>query len=88
MVSGPIHAFLEFFLVELHAIFFSSQLLLSHITIIKTMPSGERGMNPVEMTIVDSRKKILAMMETMTYFSSVLYATNRPAMARIQVVQK
>ena len=30
--------------------------MLSHMTIVKTMDSGDRGMNPVEMTIVKPRK--------------------------------
>ena len=49
--STPTHAFLEFFLPVLCKIFFPSHRLLSHITIIKTMDSSERGMNPVPLTI-------------------------------------
>ena len=38
-------------------IFFSSHWLRSHITIVETTDSDERGMNPVAMTIINSRKK-------------------------------
>ena len=54
--SAPIHAFLEFFEAVLHTIFFPSHLLLSHITIVKTTDSSERGMNSVAMTIINPRK--------------------------------
>ena len=52
VASAPIHTFLEFFLLVLHAIFFASQSLLSHITIIETMDSRERGMNLVAIFLV------------------------------------
>ena len=39
------------------SIFFPSHWLLSHITIVETADSGERGMNPVAMTIINSRKE-------------------------------
>ena len=55
--SAPIHAFLEFFLPVLRTIFFPSRWLLSHITIVETTDSGERGMNPVAMTIINPRKE-------------------------------
>ena len=32
--------------------FFASQWLLPHVTIVEIMDSGERGMNPVAITIV------------------------------------
>ena len=38
-------------------IFFPSHWLLSHITIVKTTESGERGMNPVAMTFINPRKE-------------------------------
>ena len=53
--SAPIHAFLEFLLPVPHIIFFPSHLLLFHITIVETTDSGERGMNHVEMTIINPR---------------------------------
>ena len=37
--------------------FFSGHWLLSHITIVDTIDSGERGMNPVAMTIINRRKE-------------------------------
>ena len=45
--NALIHAFLEFFLLVLLTIFFTSHWLLSHITIIETMDSSKRGMNPM-----------------------------------------
>ena len=41
----------------LRAIFFPSYLLLSHTTIVKRMDSGERGMIPVTMTIINPWKE-------------------------------
>ena len=41
----------------LHAISFPSNLLLSHITIVETTDSIERGMNPVAITIINPRKE-------------------------------
>ena len=38
-------------------IFSPSHWLLSHITIVKTMDSGERGMNPVAMSINNPQKE-------------------------------
>ena len=35
----------------------SKLLVFSHITIVKTMDSGERGMNPVTMTVTKPRKE-------------------------------
>ena len=57
--SAPIHAFLELPLPVLCTILFPNKWLLSHITIIKTMDSSERGMNPVEMIIINPQKKLL-----------------------------
>ena len=76
--SSSIHAFLEFFQPELCTIFFSSHWLLSHITIVETIDSGERGMNPAEMTIFNPQKKIFAepRIEPATSGSQVWYATN------------
>ena len=36
---------------------FPSHWLLSHITIVETTDSGERGMNPVAMTVINPRKE-------------------------------
>ena len=55
--SAPIHALLELFQPVLRTIFFPSHWLLSHITIVETTDSGERGMNPVAMTIINPQKK-------------------------------
>ena len=53
--SAPTHTLREFFKPVLHTIFFPSHWLLSHIlTIVKTLDSGERGMNPVVMTIINT----------------------------------
>ena len=41
-------------------IFFPSHWLLSHITIVETTDSGEKGMNPVAMIILSLRKRIMA----------------------------
>ena len=41
--SASTHAFPEFLLTNTHTIFFPSCWLLSHITIVKTMVSDERG---------------------------------------------
>ena len=38
-------------------IFFPSNWLLSHIIIVEIMDSGERGMNPIVMTIINPRKE-------------------------------
>ena len=56
----PVHLSMlssSFFKPVLHTIFFPSHWLLSHITIVKTMDSGERGMNPVAMTIINPWKE-------------------------------
>ena len=47
--------FLEFFLSIFRKILFSSHWLLSHIPIVETIDNAERGMNPVTMTIFNSR---------------------------------
>ena len=49
--------FLEVLLTSTPYSILSSHWLLSHITIVKLMGSGERGMNPVAMTIINSRKE-------------------------------
>ena len=60
VASAPIHAFPEFFQPILHTIFFPSHWLLSQITIVETTRSGERGMNPVAMTIINPQKEYWA----------------------------
>ena len=45
--SAPIHAFPEFFFLQ----YYGRYTFQDNTTIIKTMDSGERGMNPVAMTI-------------------------------------
>ena len=55
--SAPIHTFLEFFQQVLRTIFFPSHCLLSHITIVDTMDSSEREMNPVAMAIINLQKE-------------------------------
>ena len=73
--SASNHAFLEFLLPLLSRVFFPSHWLLSHITIIETMDSDKRGMNPVAMT-PQSSERILAKSERepATSHSLVLYA--------------
>ena len=56
-VSAPIYAFLEFFLPVLSTIFFPSHWPLSHKTIVEAKNSAERGMNPIAVTIISSRKE-------------------------------
>ena len=46
-----------YLLTSTSTIFFPSHWLLSHITIVETTDSGERGMNPVAMTIINPRKE-------------------------------
>ena len=58
MTSEPMQAFIDFLLLELHTIFFPSHWLLFHITIIKTMIIGERGMNPIPMAITNHWREI------------------------------
>ena len=55
--SAPIHVFLEFYKPVFHTIFFPSHCLLSDITIMKTMDSKERGVNPVGIAIINPRKE-------------------------------
>ena len=55
--SAPIDAFLEFLKPVLGTIFFLGHWLLSHITIVETMDSGERKLNPAAMTINNPRKE-------------------------------
>ena len=57
--SAPMHAFLELFLPVLHKIFFQNHWLDSHISIVDTMDSSERGINPIAMPIVNLRKEYL-----------------------------
>ena len=76
--SALVHAFLEFFKPVLHTMFFPSHLLISHITIVETEDSGEKGMNPVAMTYHQSSGKILTKLgiEPATSCSQVRNATN------------
>ena len=63
----------------LRRIFFPSHWLLFHMTVVETMNTGERLLNPVAMTIINPRKKILAgpEIEPMTSCSQALnYATS------------
>ena len=48
--SAPIRTFLELIQSVLRTIFFPSNCLLSDISIVQTINSGERGINPVAMT--------------------------------------
>ena len=58
IASATIHAFLEFFRPVLGTILFPKHWLFSHLTIVETTDGGERGMNPVTMTIIILRKNI------------------------------
>ena len=62
------------FLPVLRVIFFLSKWLLPHITIIETIVCGERGMNLVAMTIINTYKEIGRADDRC---SRVLYATDR-----------
>ena len=55
--TAPIHAFLEFLSSVLCTIFFSSHWLLSNISLIETMDSGERGINPVTINTMNPLKE-------------------------------
>ena len=58
MASVPIHAFLEFFIPVPCTIFFSKPLTaFPHYHFLKTMDSGERGVNPIAMTIINPWKE-------------------------------
>ena len=57
VASAPIHAFPDFFYPVLCTIFFPSHWMFSHITIVKTTDIGERGTNPVAMTIINLLKE-------------------------------
>ena len=51
--SAAIQTFLEYSAT----IFFPSHWLLFDINVVETTDSGERGIDPVEMTIINSRKE-------------------------------
>ena len=56
-ISGrPVHMLSWNSLPVLRTIFFPNHWLLSHVTIVKTMDSGEMVLNPDTMTIVSTRK--------------------------------
>ena len=55
--SAPIHAFLEFFNQLSAQYSFKATGCFSHTTIFEIMDSGERGMNPVAITIINPRKE-------------------------------
>ena len=55
--GAPIHFHLEFFLPVLHTVFSPSHWLLSHITMFETMDNGEKGMNPITVTIISPWKE-------------------------------
>ena len=57
VACAPMHAFLEFLQPVLSRILFPSHWMLSHITIVETMDSSERQINPVAVTIINSRKE-------------------------------
>ena len=57
-----LHRFQQYFSnivasAPIHETFFPSHRRLSHITIVETEDCGERGMNPVAMTIINPRKE-------------------------------
>ena len=56
--NADIHTFLEFCLLAFCTILVQSLWLLSHLTVVETMASSERGMDLAAMTIINSRKKI------------------------------
>ena len=77
MVCAPIHDFLEVHSPVLHTVFFASHWLLSCLTIVETMVSGESGMDPTTMTIISPQNEIgRAGIEPATSCSQVLYATD------------
>ena len=60
--------------------------LLFHMTIVETIASGERGMNPVAMRIIKLRKEYWPSwgIEPMTSCFQVLYATDCATWARLR----
>ena len=71
--SSPMHAFLKFSGPVFKPIFFLSDWLLSLLTIVETMGSGERG-----MTIISPLKGALSEseIEPATFCSLVMYITD------------
>ena len=57
VAGAHIHAFLKFLQPALRTILFPIHWLLFHITIVETMDSDQRGMNPVPMTTINPRKE-------------------------------
>ena len=75
MASAPIHAFLKFFLPALCTVVFPSHWLLYHTTIVETISSHKRKMNP---DYHQPSELILAQaaIEPKILCSEVMYATN------------
>ena len=67
-----------FLTINLHNIFSPSHWLLSHITFVETIDTGDRGINPVAMTIINARKAYRPSLgiEPATSCPQVLYATD------------
>ena len=57
VASAVVHAIPVFFLPILRTKFFQSHWLLSSITVVETMDSSERGMDPVAMIIINPQKE-------------------------------
>ena len=57
VTNAAIYTCLKFFLPVLPTIFLLSHWQLSHITIIETMGSSEKGMNPLTLTIINPWKE-------------------------------
>ena len=55
--SPPIDDLLDFFLPLLYKIFFSSHRVLSHISVVRKMDSGEREMNPYAIIVTNPKKE-------------------------------
>ena len=91
MASEPIHAFQGSFNQYIfHTIFCTSHWLLSHIAMVETTDSCERGMNPVAMTIISPRKEYWPgrRFEPATSCSQVRNATDLATGARQTVAKE
>ena len=62
-ISAPICVLLKFYLPVLRTISFPGHCLLSY-TIIEKIDSGEKGMNPVALIIVNSRREYWPSLES------------------------
>ena len=85
----PVHLSTEFFWPILYTIFYPR--LLSHITIIETRDSSERGMNPVTITIINPLKEYwlsLGLNQWPPVFESAMLPTELWGLAQLYNVKR